>query len=392
MRKFLLNKNTEILSILTMIFLFFIIRKGSERYVVDYILMGVTIFFCLYKKKYNKISMGLVISIVGYIFFITLSLLKSDFINIDIELFFKIVIHNYILFLCLTQLELSEKYYNGFLFFFILCSLIVTIKGLEEWHLNNFSPYYRVKMRTEPTILTIEIGIYVLMSFFSLLYSKKIITKVISSVIFILSFLVLISTNSRITLLVIPLIIATTLLIKFKIKFKYLIIFFILGICFIKEPHINKYLHRVKRLTSMENIEKETRIKIWLKGINDFKENKSKALGFYYYNNHELGAISWEKNPHLHNNFLEIIVTQGIGAIIFYIFFNIFLLLEFIKKLKASQIESQKILIYFSISVLVFLNLTGLTDCNIYFSKVNQLAFFMFALALCKVRGENTNE
>ncbi len=392
MRKFLLNKNTEILSILTMIFLFFIIRKGNERYVVDYALMGITIFFCLYKKKYNKISMGLVISIVGYIFFITLSFLKSDSISLNIELFFKIVIHNYILFLCLTQLELSEKYYNGFLFFFILCSLIVTIKGLEEWHLNNFSPYYRVKMRTEPTILTIEIGIYVLMSFFSLLYSKKIITKVISSVIFILSFLVLISTNSRITLLVIPLIIATTLLIKFKIKFKYLIIFFILGICFIKEPHINKYLHRVKRLTSMENIEKETRIKIWLKGINDFKENKSKALGFYYYNNHELGAISWEKNPHLHNNFLEIIVTQGIGAIIFYIFFNIFLLLEFIKKLKASQIESQKILIYLSISILAFLNLTGLTDCNIYFSKVNQLAFFMFALALCKVRGENTNE
>lgn len=392
MRKFLLNKNTEILSILTMIFLFFIIRKGNDRYVVDYALMGITIFFCLYKKKYNKISMGLVISIAGYIFFITLSFFKNDFISLNIELFFKIVIHNYILFLCLTQLELSEKYYNGFLFFFILCSLIVTIKGLEEWHLNNFSPYYRVKMRTEPTILTIEIGIYVLMSFFSLLYSKKIITKVISSVIFILSFLVLISTNSRITLLVIPLIIATTLLIKFKIKFKYLIIFFILGICFIKEPHINKYLHRVKRLTSMENIEKETRIKIWLKGINDFKENKSKALGFYYYNNHELGAISWEKNPHLHNNFLEIIVTQGIGAIIFYIFFNIFLLLEFIKKLKASQIESQKILIYLSISILAFLNLTGLTDCNIYFSKVNQLAFFMFALALCKVRGENTNE
>ncbi|WP_130891103.1 hypothetical protein [Fusobacterium ulcerans] len=68
MRKFLLNKNTEILSILTMIFLFFIIRKGNDRYVVDYALMGITIFFCLYKKKYNKISMGLVISIAGYIF------------------------------------------------------------------------------------------------------------------------------------------------------------------------------------------------------------------------------------------------------------------------------------------------------------------------------------
>lgn len=392
MKKFFLSKNTEILSMLTMIFLFFIIRKGSERYVVDYVLMGITIFFCLYKKKYNKISMGLIVSIVGYIFFITLSFLKSDSINFNIELFFKIVFHNYLLFICLTQLELNEKYYKNFLVFFILCSLIVTIKGLEEWHLNKFSPYYRVKMRTEPTILTIEVGIYVLMSFFSLLYSKKIIVKVISFIIFVLSFLVLISTNSRITLLVIPLIIAITLLIKFKIKFKYLIVFFILGICFIKEPHVNKYLYRVKQLTSIENIKKETRVKIWIKGINDFKENKYKPLGFYYYRNHELGAISWEKNPHLHNNFLEIIVSQGIGAIMFYICFNIFLLLEFIKKLKLTQIESQKILIYLSIAIIAFLNLTGLTDCNIYFSKVNQLAFFMFALALCKVKGENINE
>lgn len=392
MKKFFLSKNTEILSMLTMVIIFFIIRKGSERYVVDCILMGITIFFCLYKRKYNKISMGLIVSIVGYIFFMALSFFKSDSINYNIELFFKIVFHNYMLFLCLTQLELNEKYYKNFLLFFILCSLIVTIKGLEEWHLNKFSPYYRVKMRTEPTILTIEVGIYVLMSFFSLLYSKKIIVKAISFIIFVLSFLVLISTNSRITLLVIPLIIAITLLIKFKIKFKYLIVFFILGICFIKEPHVNKYLYRVKQLTSIENLEKETRIKIWKKGINDFKENKYKALGFCYYKNHELGAISWEKNPHLHNNFLEIMVTQGMGALIFYICFNIFLFLEFIKKLKSTQIKSQKILIYLSISLVVFLNLTGLTDCNIYFSKVNQLVFFTFALALCKVRKENINE
>ena len=58
MRKFLLNKNTEILSILTMIFLFFIIRKGNERYVVDYALMGITIFFCLYKKNIIKYLWG----------------------------------------------------------------------------------------------------------------------------------------------------------------------------------------------------------------------------------------------------------------------------------------------------------------------------------------------
>ncbi|VEH39941.1 Uncharacterised protein [Fusobacterium varium] len=58
MRKFLLNKNNEILSILTMIFLFFIIRKGSERYVVDYILMGITIFFVYIKENIIKYLWG----------------------------------------------------------------------------------------------------------------------------------------------------------------------------------------------------------------------------------------------------------------------------------------------------------------------------------------------
>ena len=62
-----------------------------------------------------------------------------------------------------------------------------------------------------------------------------------------------------------------------------------------------------------------------------------------------------------------------------------------IKKLKITNVESQKIMLYIAISILVFLNLSGLTDSNIYFAKVNQLSFFIFALSLCKVVKEDEN-
>lgn len=383
----ILEKKFEIMSILAIIFVFFIIRKGNERYIVDIVFMILTLLFAFINRKYNRLGKGMLISAAGYIFFISLSFIKIKYMPENFEVFSKIILHNYILFICLSQLELEEKYYKYFIVFFMLFSFIVTIKGIEEWISYGFSPTHRVKLRTEPTILTIEIGIYVLISFSYFLYSKTKKEKVFSLITFIISFLVLIGTNSRITLITIPLLLFIIVGIKYKdkIRIKYFIITFILVLSFIKTPYISKYLYRVRRLTSIENIMKETRIKIWKKGLEDFEKNNFKSLGFWYYKDHELGAISWEKNPHLHNNLLEILVTQGVLSLIFYINFNIFLFLEMIKKLKLTNVESQKVMLYIAISILSFLNLSGLTDSNIYFAKVNQLSFFIFALALCKV-------
>lgn len=393
MLKKFIEKKSEIMSVLSIIFIFFILRKGSERYTIDIIFMILTLFFTFINKKYNELSKGLLISAIGYILFISLSFIKTEYIFVNYEVFLKIILHNYILFICLSQLELEEKYYKYFIVFFMLFSFIVTLKGIEEWSSYGFSPNYRLKLRYGPTVFTIEVGIYILISFISLVYSKTKKEKLLSIISFIISFLVLVGTNSRITLLTIPFLLLIIIGIRYrkKIKLSYFIVIFIILLSFFKTPYINKYLYRVKHLSSIENIMKETRIKIWSKGILDFKNNNYKPLGFHHYNNVELGAISWEKNPHLHNNLLEILVTQGILSLVFYISFNIFLFLEMIKKLKTTNIESQKIMLYIAISILIFLNLSGLTDSNIYFAKVNQLSFFIFALSLCKVVKEDEN-
>lgn len=393
MLKKFIEKKSEIMSVLSIIFIFFILRKGSERYTIDIIFMILTLFFTFINRKYNKLSKGLLISAIGYIFFISLSFIKTEYIFANYEVFLKIIFHNYILFICLSQLELQEKYYKYFIVFFMLFSFIVTLKGIEEWSSYGFSPNYRLKLRYGPTVFTIEVGIYILISFISLVYSKTKKEKLLSIITFIISFLVLVGTNSRITLLTIPFLLFIIIGIKYrkKMRLSYFIVVFIILLSIFKTPYINKYLYRVKYLSSIENIMKETRIKIWSKGIIDFKENNYKALGFYYYNNVEMGAISWEKNVHLHNNLLEILVTQGVLSLVFYISFNIFLFLEMIKKLKITNVESQKIMLYIAISILGFLNLSGLTDSNIYFAKVNQLSFFIFALSLCKVVKEDEN-
>ncbi|MDH6456547.1 O-antigen ligase [Fusobacterium sp. PH5-7] len=394
MLKKVFEKKSKIMSILSIIFIFFILRKGNERYTVDVIFIVTTLLFTFLDKKYNKISKGLLISIIGYIFFLSLSFIRTEYMSINSEVFFKIIIHNYILFTCLSQLELEEKYYKYFIVFFMLFSFIVTIKGIEEWSLHDFSPNYRLKSRYGPTVFTVEVAIYILISFIYLIYSKTKKEKLLSIITFIISFFILVGTNSRITLLTIPFLLIVIIGIKYrkKMKLSYFIIIIIILLSFLKTPYINKYLYRVKRLSSIENIMKETRIRIWNKGILDFKKNNYKALGFYHYNNVEMGAIPWEKNVHLHNNLLEILVTQGMLSLIFYITFNIFLFLEMIKKLKKTNIESQKIMLYIAISILSFLNLSGLTDSNIYFAKVNQLSFFIFALALCNVKIEDKKE
>ena len=62
-----------------------------------------------------------------------------------------------------------------------------------------------------------------------------------------------------------------------------------------------------------------------------------------------------------------------------------------IKKIKITEVESQKILNYLTISILIFYNLSGLVDANIYFKKVNLLVYFLYALALCNIEKDKNN-
>lgn len=386
MKKFLKEKLS---SFFIIIFFFFIVKRGRSIYLFDIIFMLITLI--LIKKDKIKLNKYLSFFLIGY-----MTLISFNFINtkiVEIEYFLDCIIYSYITFLILSQMELKEKIYKNYLLIFSVFTLIFTVKYAISWYEVGFKPNYRSFARGYPTIASIETGIYVLICFISTIYSKKIFEKVISFICFFISIIALISVNSRNSLMTIPIIVLGILLLKYgkKLKIKYFIgIIVVIGILF-QQLDIDRYFSRVEKTLKIENLKKETRIRIWKYGIEKFKENDYKPLGYGYFEGNKIKIIPNEENPHLHNTFLEILVTQGYLALFFYISFNIFLFKEMIKKIKITEVESQKILNYLTISILIFYNLSGLVDANIYFKKVNLLVYFLYALALCNIEKDKNN-
>lgn len=387
--KNILKYKKEILSLLSLVLIFFIARKGKERYIFDIFLMLITLI--LIKKDKIKLNKYLGFFLIGYVVLVSFSFMKTQIV--EIEYFLDCIIYSYTTFLILSQMELKEKFYKNYLVIFSICTLIFTIKSVEIWYETGFRPNYRSFLHGYPTIISIETGIYVLICFISTIYSKKMSEKIISFICFFISIIALISVNSRNSLMIIPIIILGILILKYgkKLKIKYFIgIIVVSGVLF-QQLDIDRYFSRIEKTLKIENLKKETRIKIWKYGIEKFKENDYKPLGYRYFEENKIKVIPNEENPHLHNTFLEILVTQGYLALIFYISFNIFLLKEMIKKIKTTEIESQKVMNFLTISVLIFYNLSGLVDANIYFKKVNLLVYFLYALALCNIEKDKND-
>lgn len=386
--KNILKYKKELFSLFSVILFFLIIRKGKERYIFDIFFM-ISILF-LIKKKDIKLDKYFIFSLLGYIITISFNFFNTRIVGV--EEFLDYIIYSYITFLILSQIELKEKIYKNFLFIFSIFTLIFTLKSINIWYEVGFRAGYRNFEQGTPTITSIEVGVYTLMCFISSIYSKEIFKKIISFVCFFISILSLVSINSRSSLMTIPIIIFGIIIVKYynKIKLKYLgVILLIIAISFhqIQKTNIEKYFYRVERTLNIENLKKEARIEIWKNGIEKFEENNYKPLGYKYFEKNKIN----NSYTHLHNIFLEILVTQGWFALIFYILFNIFLLKEMIKKIKITEIESQKIMNYLTISILIFYNASGLVDANIYFKKVNLLVYFLYALALCSVEKEEKN-
>ena len=390
MKKFFLFYE-EIISVIVLIFIFFIVRKGSERYTLALVLMGIALIAAIIRKKRNTLSRCLLLSLIGYMILLFLSFVKINFDNK--EYFMNYIIYGNFLFLLLSQLKIKEKYYKYYLEFFALCSLIITIKAIKEWKAVGFQPGFRASGDSFPTIFTIEIGIYALIAFTALLYSKGYIKKIVLLGIFGTACVGVIAVNTRSTLITLPLILVGMIVFRYKqsLKKRYLLVPLLAVFIVAQIPDTSKYFLRVKNMRKIENIKKESRLKLWNEGLEKFQENNYKALGYHYFEKNRLVSVVNEKNPHVHNNYLEILVTQGIGAAVFYLLFNIFLLRDMIYRIKKTKIESQKVMNYLGIAVLLFMNLAGLVDANIYFKKANLLAFFIYSLALCSVKKDEVD-
>ncbi|MHD0314260.1 O-antigen ligase family protein [Fusobacterium varium] len=383
------DKDT-LLEISLIILIFFFIRKGSERYLVAALFSGVIFFRNVYDKKLDFFDKKIILLYSIYSIFLLLSMYKN---TIEINRVFRLILCNFFFFCCLSQVEIKEKFYNKILVIISTLSLISLYRGFREWKMHSFASNYRIIEAGYPTIYTIEIGLYIFISLFCFMKIKNIYFKIISGLIFLFSCFVLVGTHSRVTLILVPLLLlglGTYYLIKNKkINLKYLFFVGIIGILFLNSSLLEQHTERLDTINNFKKIKNDVRVKIYIKGLKDFKENNYKSLGYRYYVNHNLDAVSWEKTPHLHNNILEVMVTEGIGALVFYIFYNIYLFKLLLKRLKENITEEQKNMTKLSIVLFIFINLAGLVDSNIYFYKINLIISLIYGLSFCNIIKDN---
>lgn len=385
------DKNT-LLEISLIILIFFFIRKGNDRYLIAALFSGIIFFRSIYNKKFNFFDKKIILLYCIYSIFLLLSMYKN---TIEVNRVFRLILCNFFFFWCLSQIGIKEKFYNKILGVASIFSLISSYRGFKEWKMHSFASSYRIIEAGYPTIYTIEIGLYVFISLFCFIKTKNIYLKIISGLIFLFSCFVLVGTHSRVTLILVPLLLFGLgiyyLIRNKKINLKYLFLLGIIGVLFLNSPLLEQHTKRLDSINNLKKIKNDVRVKIYIKGLKDFKENNYRALGYRYYVNHNLNAVSWEKTPHLHNNILEVMVTEGIGALIFYILYNIYFFKLLLRRMKENITEEQKNIIKLSIVLFIFINLAGLVDSNIYFYKINLMLSLIYGLSFCKVVKEDEN-
>ncbi|UYI79836.1 MAG: O-antigen ligase family protein [Fusobacterium varium] len=380
----------RILEIILIVIILFFIRKGSERYFVAFLFSIIILLKNIHNKRNNCINKKMILFYGMYSFFLLLSMDKN---TIEVFSVFRLILCNFFFFWCLLQAEIKEKIYNEILGVITILSLISSYRGFREWRIHSFSSNYRIIKAGYPTIYTIEIGVYIFVSLFCCIKAKNISLKIISGMIFLFSCFVLIGTHSRVTLILVPLLLLGLggyyLVKNKKINYKYLFVIMVVGILSLNTPFFKQHAKRLSSINNFEKIKNDIRMKIYIKGWRDFRNNDFRCLGYKYYNNHDLEAVSWEKTKHLHNNILEIMVTQGIGALVFYIFYNIYLFKLLLKRLKENITEEQKNMTKLSIVLFIFINLAGLVDSNIYFYKINLIISLIYGLSFCNIIKDN---
>lgn len=380
------NKRDIIMNFLFIIVVFFAIRKGTDRFMVAFLFSSIIILECVYKRKINFFDKKIIVSYSIYGIFLIISYMKNPF---DTDAIPRMLISSFLFFICLSQLEINEKFYKKILFIMSVLSLISSYRGFREWKEYDFSSSYRIMKAGWATIYNIEIGVYIFISLFCIFSLKNIYLKILSGMIFLFSCFVVIGTHSRTIFLLIPFLVLITfisfLVKNKKLNYKGLIFFFIILYLFCNISQVKQHTQRLSTLTSIEKIKEEARIKILIQGIEDFKNNNYKPLGYYHYYNHFTKEGIMKGMPHLHNNILEILVTQGKIAVISYILFQLFLFSALLKRSKESLIVEQKYIVYLAKILFVFINLAGIVDSNIYFFKVNLLVSIIYGLSFCKV-------
>lgn len=353
----------------------------------------------IYKKIYYKIDILNFVLITSWLIFVVLSFFKSKNIDINnkdifavayqVKLFKYIFIDGFLFFYILSQINLTKNIKYKIISCINIFSLYLIFKGLNFSLENGF--FVRGPIWRNPNHYAMIMGVFIIISFISFLYEKNIKAKILYFLLnfFQLFFMISIgqSRNVFVSILILYFIsIVIYIMSKVSIKkffyYSSIIIIIMFTLIFLIYFFNDKFNLRIFNI-SIEDILKDPRIFIWVIILE--KENfhliSGKGFAYYYLNPYYLEKFNIAL-VHLHNDFFEIGITQGILSVICYfgiIFYNVF-------KLMKNYLNDKEIYELITILLLIYILLIGLFESSIYQKRVIQFVFFFLGISIEKIR------
>ena len=376
----------QLIAFSMLVYLYFLSRRGgNSKDIVSILIMIFTLIYS-YKegiKRYLTYKKEIIISIL-YIILVVLSYIILDDKGGDrfyafshatlFSVGFMIVLLNY---------KLNNKYIKYILPLLLIISLPSMYKGIVDFykHYNEIS-WYRLEGNTYTTKYAAELGMYLLLGIFSIIYYKKIYIKLLLIPYIFINLWLIFLTQSRNTFIAIPLAIIFLYTIVDWKKGIIILLILLCGITILfKYNHNIANINRIKNsISTVEKSKVDARYIIFLDGIEKAKNHFFIGEGFFKYRGGKLNTPI-EITEHYHNIFIETAVTQGVFTLIVYITFLITLFIRMLKNYFKEDDRLKRYIKLYALAVFVFSILYGLFEPIFYFEKIYQLIFSIIAIS-----------
>ena len=376
----------QLIAFSMLVYLYFLSRRGgNSKDIVSILIMIFTLIYS-YKegiKRYLTYKKEIIISIL-YIILVVLSYIILDDKGGDrFYTFSHATLFSVGFMIILLNYKLNNKYIKYILPLLLIISLPSMYKGIVDFykHYNEIS-WYRLEGNTYTTKYAAELGMYLLLGIFSIIYYKKIYIKLLLIPYIFINLWLIFLTQSRNTFIAIPL---TIIFLYTIVDWKKGIIILLILLCGItilfKYNHNIANINRIKNsISTVEKVKVDARYIIFLDGIKKAKNHFFVGEGFFKYRGGKLNTPI-EITEHYHKIVIETAVTQGGFTLIVYITFLIILFIRMLKNYFKEDDRLKRYIKLYALAVFIFSILYGLFEPIFYFEKIYQLIFTIIAIS-----------
>ncbi|MCG6838492.1 O-antigen ligase family protein [Fusobacterium nucleatum] len=376
----------QLIAFSMLVYLYFLSRRGgNSKDIVSILIMIFTLIYS-YKegiKRYLTYKKEIIISIL-YIILVGLSYIILDDKGGDrFYAFSHATLFSVGFMIILLNYKLDNKHIKYILPLLLIISLPSMYRGIVDFYKHyNVITQYRIEGNTYTTKYAAELGMYLLLGIFSIVYYKKIYIKLLLIPYIFINLWLIFLTQSRNTFIAIPL---TIIFLYTIVDWKKGIIILLILLCGItilfKYNHNIANINRIKNsISTVEKVKVDARYIIFLDGIEKAKNHFFVGEGFFKYRGGKLNTPI-EITEHYHNIFIETAVTQGVLTLIVYIAFLTTLFIRMLKNYFKEDDRLKRYIKLYALAVFIFSILYGLFEPIFYFEKIYQLIFTIIAIS-----------